>query len=344
LLQAAITRDVASQLRPQIAGSERDSLAKVGTKDSDAYQFYLKGRYYFLEEWTPEDLKAAVRLFEQAVSRDPNYAAAYAGLADASAIQGYFGYIPGRAPFDKARSAARRALELDSQIPESHISLAIVDLLYFWNFPEAEQEIQSALASDPHSAYAHEVSCWFDADVGRIPEAQAECTRAVELDPFSSIYNSFLAQAYWMAHDDNRAVEQGKKALDLDRNSWFAVESLARANEGAGNYSQAIEQWIKADQLEGDEPASAETRRVFDKLGYTGFLRYKAKHAEVTRDYGGSAAAYAQLGEKDAAFAVLEKAFVTRTDLFQVKPDPSFDKIRSDPRFADLLRRIGLPQ
>ncbi|MGA9978917.1 MAG: protein kinase [Candidatus Sulfotelmatobacter sp.] len=344
LLQAAITRDVASQLRPQLGGSERDSIAKVGTRDAEAYQLYLKGRYHF-DKFEAEDLKAAVDLFEKALARDPNYAAAYAGLADASAMQGFFfGYVPGRGPFDKARSAARRALELDSQIPESHISLAIVDLLYFWNFPEAEQEIQSALTIDPHSAYAHEVSCWFDADVGRIPEAQAECTRAVELDPLSSIYNSFLAQAYWMAHDSNRAVEQGKKALDLDRNSWFAVESLARAYEGAGNYSQAIEEWIKADQLEGDEPASTEARQVFDKSGYTGFLRYRAKHAEVTRDYGGSAAAYAELGEKDAAFAVLEKAFVTRTDLFQVKPDPSFDNIRSDPRFADLLRRIGLPQ
>ena len=343
LLQGAITRDVASQLRPQLAGSVRDSLAKVGTRDAEAYQLYLKGRYY-LEKWTPEDLKAAAEFFDKAIARDPNYAAAYAGLADASAIQGYFGYIQGRAPFDKARTAARRALELDSQIAEPHISLAIVDLLYFWNFPEAEQEIHSALAIDPNSAYAHEVSCWFDAVMGQVPEAQAECTRAVELDPFSSIDNSLLAQTYWMAHDSNRAVEQAKKALDLDRNAWFAVETLGLAYEGAGNYPQAIEQWVKDDQLKGNEAMSAEDRRVFDKSGYTGFLRYDAKRTEVTGDYGRAAAAYAQLGEKDAAFAVLEKAFVTRTDLFMVKVDPELDKIRSDPRFADLLRRIGLPQ
>ncbi|MGB6383873.1 MAG: protein kinase [Terriglobales bacterium] len=343
LLQGAITRDVASQLRPQLAAGERDSLAKVGTRDAEAYQFYLKGRYRF-ESWTPEDLKAAAEFFDKAVARDPNYAAAYAGLADASAIQGYFGYIPGRAPFDKARSAARRALELDSQIPEPHISLAIVDLIYFWNFPEAEQEIHSALAIDPNSAFAHEISCWFDADVGRIQEAQAECRRAVELDPFSSLYNSLLAQTYWMAHDGYRSVEQAKKALDLDRNAWFAVETLGLAYEGAGNYPQAIEQWVRGDQLKGNEAVSAEDRRVFDESGYVGFQHYRARREEAEGDYSGAAEDYAQLGERDAAFRVLEKALVTRTDLFMVKADPGLDKIRSDPRFADLLRRIGLPQ
>ena len=343
LLQAAITRDVASQLRPQLSGTDQESLAKVGTKDAEAYQFYLKGRYRF-EKWTPEDLKAAAEFFDKAVARDPNYAAAYAGLADASAVQGYFGYIPGRAPFDKARSAARKALELDSQIPESHISLAIVDLLYFWNFQEAEQEIHTALAIDHNSASAHEVSCWFDAVMGQVPEAQAECMRAAQLDPFSSVYSAMLAQTYWIAHDGNRVVEQAKKAVDLERNDWFATETLRLAYEEAGNHSQGIEEWIKTQQLEGDGAGSAEGRKVFDKSGYRAFLRYRAKREEAAGDYGGSAADYSLLDERDAAFAVLEKGFVTRTDLFMVKVDPELDNIRSDPRFADLLRRMGLPQ
>ncbi len=152
LLQAAITRDVASQLRPQLSGSERESVAKVGTKDAEAYRLYLKGRHYYEKTWTPEDLKAAAEFFDKAVVQDPDYAAAYAGLADVYAIQGYMGYVSDPDLLDKARSAARRALALDSQIPESHTALANLDFNYFWNFPEAEAEIQKALALDPNSS------------------------------------------------------------------------------------------------------------------------------------------------------------------------------------------------
>src|SRR5208282_907990 len=166
-------------LRPQLSATERDSLAKVGTRDAEAYRFYLNGRYG-LGNFAPESLKAAAGFFQQAVARDPRFAAAYAGLADAYALQGYFGYISGREPFEKARSAAQRSLELDNAISESHISLTMVDILYFWDFSEAEREIHDALVLDPNSAYAHEISCWFDADLGRVQEAQAECTRAVE--------------------------------------------------------------------------------------------------------------------------------------------------------------------
>src|ERR1700730_14312109 len=133
LLQSAITRDLASQLRPQLSGTEQESLAKVGTKDAEAYQFYLKGRYHF-EGFTREDFKAAAEFFDKAVARDPSYAAAYAGLADAYAMQGYFGYASARETFDKSRTLARRALGLDPQIPEAHISLALVDMEFFGTF------------------------------------------------------------------------------------------------------------------------------------------------------------------------------------------------------------------
>jgi TolB-like protein/predicted Ser/Thr protein kinase len=135
LLQAAISRDVASQLRPQLSGTEQESVAKVGTKDAEAYQLYLKGRYRF-QKWTEEDFKAAAEFFEKAIARDPNYAAAYAGLADVYVNQGYEGYS-GREAFDKGRTLTRRALELDPQNPEAHISLATADMLFFRNFSEA---------------------------------------------------------------------------------------------------------------------------------------------------------------------------------------------------------------
>ena len=144
LLESSIVRDVAAHLRPQLAGSERESVAKVGTKDAEAYRLYLKGRHYYEKTWTSQDLNAAAEFFDKAVAKDSGYAAAYAGLADVYAIQGYMGYVSDPELLDKARSAARRALALDSQIPESHTALANLDFNYFWNFPEADEEIQKA--------------------------------------------------------------------------------------------------------------------------------------------------------------------------------------------------------
>ena len=269
LLQAVITRDVASQLRPQLSGSERESLAKVGTKDAEAYQLYLKGRYRF-EKWTPEDFKAAAEFFDKAVARDPNYAAAYAGLADVYANQGYYGYVSGREAFDKSRTLARRALELDPQNPEAHISLASVDMWFFWNFPEAETEIRKALALDPSSAYAHQVSCWFELEMGRVQEAITECHKAVELDSLSLIYNNMLGETYYFERDYNHAIEQQNKTLEIDPKYADAVASLGNAYEQMGNYKQAMEQWIKLDQLQGSRSACQGTETGFREVGIQG--------------------------------------------------------------------------
>jgi tetratricopeptide (TPR) repeat protein len=350
LLQAAITRDVASQLRPQLSGSEREGVAKVGTKDAEAYRLYLKGRHYYEKTWTPEDLKAAAEFFDKAVAKDSGYAAAYAGLADVYAIQGYMGYVSDPELLDKARSAARRALELDSQIPESHTALANLDFNYFWNFPEAEAEIQRALALDPNSAYAHEVSCWIKVGTGKTQEGLAECRRAVELDPLSELNNMVLAWEYDFAHDYKHAIEQANKTLEIDPKDVDAVSVLGLAYEQMGNYTQAIEQWVKIQRLQGHEARATELMRTFEKSGYKGYLSKDAQYneAEGNRYRGGlapsAATDYAMLGEKDAAFAALDKAFVRRAGVVDIKVDPRLDNIRSDPRYADLLRRIGLPQ
>jgi serine/threonine protein kinase/Tfp pilus assembly protein PilF len=349
LLQAAITRDLGSQLRPQLSGSERESLAKVGTKDAEAYRFYLKARYHY-EKWTPEDLKAAAEFFGQAVARDPSYAAAYAGLADVYAIQGYLGYVSDPVLLDKARSAARRALELDSQIPESHIALANLDFNYFWNFSEAQLEIQKALALDPNSAYAHEVSCWIEVSRGRTQAGIAECRRAVELDPLSVLNNWLLAAEFHITRDYNHAIEQANKTLEIDPNYPEVVSVLGLAYEQMGNYKQAMVQWEKIEQLQGHETRAKELMDAFGMSGYTGYLRKDAKDSEAEGNhYRGAmapsaAADYAMLGYKDAAFAALGKAFASRTGVVDINVDPRLDKLRSDPRYADLLKRIGLPQ
>ena len=338
LLQAVITRDIASQLRPQLSGSEQESFAKVGTKDAEAYQLYLKGRYRF-EKWTPEDFKAAAEFFDKAVARDPNYAAAYAGLADVYANQGYFS---GREAFDKSRTLARRALELDPQNPEAHISLASVDMWFFWNFPEAATEIRKALALDASSAYGHQVSCWFELEMGRAEEAVTECHKAVELDSLSLIYSNMLGETYYFKRDYNDAIEQQTKTLEIDPKYADAVASLGNAYEQMGNYKQAMEQWIKLEQLQGHEARAEELRQVFERSGYKGFLKKAAKDSENEGFY--AACDYAMLGEKDAAFAALEQASAAGSHVDVIKLEPKLDNLRSDPRYAALLRRIGLPQ
>jgi TolB-like protein/Tfp pilus assembly protein PilF len=343
LVQAAITRDVAVQLRPQLSGSERESVAKVGTRDAEAYRLYLKGRHYYEKGWTPEDLKAAAEFFDKAVAKDSGFAAAHAGLADVYAIQGYMGYVSGPELMDKARSAARRALELDSQLPESHAALANLDFNYFWNFPEAEEESRKALALDPNSAYAHEISCWIQGSRRRTQEALAECRRALELDPLSPMNNFALADEYFFAREYSRAIEQANKTLEIDPNNIEAMSILAHTYEQLEDHKQVMQQWVKIERLQGHEARAKELMRTFEKQGYAGYLRKSAKDSNVEGNYYRAAGNYAMLDEKDAAFAALEKEFARR-GVVDINIDPRFDNIRSDPRFADLLHRIGLPQ
>ena len=343
VLQPTISRDIARSLRPHLNATDEQAIAKVGTKDPEAYRLYLQGRYHLARN-NESDCKKAIELFEQALARDPNYAAAYAGLADASGMQGYWRYVSGSLPFEKARSAAHKALGLDSSTPESHLSLAIADLLFFWDFQEAEHEIQAALAIDPNSAYAHEVACWAAFEFGRFQDAKAECNKAVELDPTSVWYSWVLAQVYCMAHESDRAVEEANKAIELDPNSAMGVESLALAYEQKGDYKNAIAQEVKFQELGGHHAYAEELRKAFEKSGYKGYLRKQAAHCETQGDYECAATDYTMLGDKDAAFAALEKAFATRSQMFSIKADPELDNLRSDPRYAELLRRMGLPQ
>jgi serine/threonine protein kinase/tetratricopeptide (TPR) repeat protein len=343
LLQAAITRDVASQLRPQLGGAQRERLAKVGTQSAEAYQLYLKGRYHF-DKFTKEDFESAAGFFEKAVALDGSYAAAHAGLADVYALQGYYGYAHSREAFTKSRQAATRALELDSELPESLVSLAINDMMFFRNFREAESSLRKALALDPNSPSAHEWSCWFAGEMGRISEAIAECRKAVELDPLSLLYNTDLAVAYLFARDYAHALQQANRTLEIDPKSSRAIQMLAYVYEATGDYKAAIEQYIRDEQFLGNERRAKELKQIFEKAGYRGYLKKDAKDKEAAEDFYTAAAEYALLGDKDAAFADLERAAAAGQGLEALKLDPELDSIRSDPRYADLLRRIGLPQ
>lgn len=343
LLQSSLLSDVAAQLRPQLAGVQRERLAKVGTQNSEAYQLYLKGRYHY-DRYTKEDFKAAVGFFERAVTLDPNYAAAYAWLAMTYAMQGYRGYVPSREVFNQSRKAARRALELDSEIPESHISLALVDSLIFWDFAEAKASLEKALALDPNSALAHDVSCVFAYEMGKISEGIAECRKAVELDPLSPLFNYDLANAYYLARQYDQSLQQARRTLEIDPRYSEAIKTIGYVYELTGNYKGAIEQWIKNEQVLGNERRAKELRAVFEKAGYRGYLRKDANDKEAEGDYYDAACDYALLGAKDAALRAVERAVAAGQQVDYIKLDPDLDDVRSDPRYTDLLRRIGLPE
>jgi len=349
LLQAAITRDVANQLRPNLSGNEREGLAKIGTKDAEAYRLYLQGRYHF-EKWTPEELNTAAQFLDKATQRDPSYAAAFAGLADVYATASYLGYLSDAATLEKGRLAAQRALTLDSEIPESHTALADLDFEYFWDFPEAEREIQKAITLAPNSPFPHELGCWIEVSQGKAQAGIADCRKALELDPLSVLNNWGAAIEYYFIRDYSRAIEQANKTLAIDADSIEAVSALGMAYEQQHSYEQAMEQWVRFAKLQGHEQRANELMQAFGKDGYPGYLRKDAQYRESDGNfYGGgvypsAAADYALLNDKERAFTSLEKAFAKRAGVTDINVDPRFENLRSDPRYADLLRRIGLPQ
>ena len=261
LLQSAITRDLANQLRPQLGRVQREKLARAGTQNGEAYQLYLKGRYH-LDKFSNEDIKAASGFFEKAVTLDNNYAAAYAGLADAYSVQAYFGYAPSRETYSQSRDAANRALELDSEIPEPHISLAISDMMFFHNLPEAQSALQKAFALDPNSAHAHTVFCLLANELGKSADAISECRKAVELDPLSVMYNFNLADVYFMAREYDQSLQQASHILEIDPKSPDGIRMVGYVYEVTGNYKGAMEQWVKNAQVLG-HPERAEELRDF---------------------------------------------------------------------------------
>jgi len=210
LLQAAITHDIVSELRPEMRSAERESFFKVGTRNPAAYQLYLKGRYQFEGNWSKVKFETAAELFRQATQQDSNYASAFSGLADAYALEGYFGYSD-KGVFDKAAAAAQRAISIDDEIAESHTSLALVDFFAAWKFAQAQTEIQKALVLDPNYAWAHMFACWFNVDMGKPRDGVAECRKAVELDPLSSLPNYLLADALYFARDYQSCINQANK-------------------------------------------------------------------------------------------------------------------------------------
>ncbi len=348
-VQREIARDITSNLRLKLSGADESRLTKRYTENPEAYQLYLKGRF-FLNKRTEEAINKAIPYFQQALEKDPNYALGYVGLADAYALLAALFETSPQESFPKSKSAAKRALELDETLAEAHASLAGALFFYDRNFPEAEREFQRAIELNPNYATAHH---WYGvtylAKMERFDEAIAELKRAQELDPLSLIINADLGNTYIQAHQYDKAIEQLQKTIEMDQSFYFAHWQLGVAHEMKGDFKNAIAEFQKARQL-NDDPwvlallghISATTGRRDEALKILDQLKQISKRRFV-KAYS-FALVYAGLGEKDQAFQWLEKSYQDReARITRLKVDPLMDSLHADPRFADLVKRIGLP-
>jgi eukaryotic-like serine/threonine-protein kinase len=354
LLQTAITSDLASQLTPQITTNERDKVARVGTKDAEAYQLYLKGRYHASKS-TAEGLKKGIEYFQQAIEKDPNDALAYAGLADTYIrLGGGFGYVVESDVFPKAEAAAIKALEIDDTLAEAHTAFGSVKALYKWDWTGAEREFKRAIALDPSNAHAHNRYVLFLMWMGRFDEGLTESKRAEDLDPLSPEIVGDTGYAYLAARQYDDSILQCKKAIDLEPSAMWLHAILAWAYARKGDYAQAISEYERMG-LQG-YGVSAENQLIASGLGWIYAVAGRRKDAErviqgfntlssrASVDPLWVAEIYSGLEDKERAFEFLEKSYRRHSaNLAYLKADPFWDNLRSDPRYADLLRRMGLP-
>ncbi|HEV8368605.1 MAG TPA: protein kinase [Pyrinomonadaceae bacterium] len=342
-----IAREVTQKLRLRLSGAEQQQLARRDTANPEAYQLYLKGRYYWNKR-TAEGLKRAIEQFQQATDKDPNYALAYVGLADCYLVLEQYAGTPTSETLPKARAAVLRALQIDDSLAEAHASLAQA-YKQSWQFEEAGKEFKRAIELNPNYPTAHHWYSQYLVTMGRLDEAVTEIKRAQQLDPLSPVINAAAASTYRQKGDLDAAMEQCKGISELDPTFRFAHACLGGVYQKQGRYGEAIGEFRKAVE------ASGRASENLSALGHCYAISGRRSEAMATlKELEGKyakresaafnlAAVYAGLGEKDQAFAWLEKDFQSRSGtLFQITFLPTFDTLRSDPRYADLLRRMGL--
>ena len=347
--QREIAREIVEKLKLKVSGEEKGP-AKHSTESNEAYQLYLKGRFFWNKR-TAEALKKSIEYFNQAIDKDPRFALAYAGLADSYVVPA--NRQPPLEAMPKAKAAATRALELDETLAEAHASLGRVLATYDWDWLGAEKEYKRAIELNPRYATAHQWYGGYLAVMGRSDEAIAERKRAVELEPLSPIINFELGLAFYYARDYDHAIEQFQKMLELDQNFPAAHNFLPAAYEQKGMYNEALAEFKKAIPLtRGSEWTLSKAGlgylyAVTGKKSEARTVLNELKQASKQEYVSGASIAfiYAGLGEKDQAFAWLNKGFEQRSFQMQwVNLDPRWDSLRSDPRFQDLMRRMGFPQ
>jgi len=346
-VQGDVARRIAEGIRITLTPEERAELTSRHQINPEAYEAYLRGRYFWNRR-TEEGMKKAIEYFEQSMGKDPNSPLAYDGLADCWLSLGWYGYLPPKEAFPQAKAAAMKAMELDASLAEAHASLAFASMNYDWDWSAAEREFQKAIELNPNYANAHHWYADYLSAVGRHQEAITESKRALELDPVSPIINAWLGWRYFFARQYDLAIEQYLKTLEMDPTFVPAHLVLGQGYEQKSMPEKAIDELQKAVSLSGGGSlyvsslahayATAGRRAEAERLLRQ--MNELARHTYVPSFH--IAIIHAGLGQRDQALVWLEKGYQERSAwMVWLKVDPRFDALRSDPRFQDLLRRVG---
>jgi serine/threonine protein kinase/Tfp pilus assembly protein PilF len=349
-VQNEIAREVSQRLRSQLSVEDQQNLTKGSTDNPEAYQLYLKGKYY-TNKLSKDGFGKGIGYFNQAIALDPNYGLAYSGLAYNYINQDDW-FMPPNEAGPKARDAARKALAIDESDAGAHLSLAIETHWYEWNWAAAESEFKRAIELNPNNSEALGYYSWFLAPMGRKDEALAQVKRSQQADPLSTMANLFVGSVLVFNRQWDPAIEQLRSAIELDPTFWFDHCFLGRAYEQKGRLPEAIAEFQRALELEKD---NAET---WSSLGHAYALSGNRAEAQKMLDHLKELSAHtwvapynvavihAGLGEKDQAFAWLDRAYKDRSYYLAVylTTDARMDSLRSDPRFGELQRRVGLPE
>jgi len=347
-LQSEVAQAIAGQVRATLSRQQQVALRKPKTVIPDAYEAYLKGRYFWNKR-TGESLKKAIDYFSHAIAMAPNYAAAYSGLADSYALSGdwEYGVLPPQDAFRQAQAAATKALALDDSLGEAHTSLAFAFDLYGWDWAAAEKEYKRAIELNPGYATAHHWYAWHLLVMGRNSEGIFELRRAESLDPLSLIISADLADALCIAHLYDESVQQSKKTLEMDPNFAVAHYQLGQVFEQKHMHDEAIAEFQRAIELSGHSGAfDSNLAYVYAMSGRKREAKNIVKDLEAQPDKNPStdaniALVYVGLGNHDQAMVWLNKAYEARFNP-SILLRPAFDPLRSDARFEDLRRRLGL--
>jgi TolB-like protein/Tfp pilus assembly protein PilF len=350
VLQEHLAREISEKLRPRLSGTEKDRLSKRYTADAEAYQLYLKGRYFWYKR-TPDGFLKAREAFQRAVDRDPNYALAYVGLADTYAQFSFFNVFPPREVMPKAKAAATRALEIDDHLAEAHIALGYASYIYDFDWTEAGKHFDRAKDLNPAAVRGDTFYPLFLSSQGKSQEAIAAAKSAFALDETSPAFSHSVAIQLYLAREFDQAIEQCRKTVELDPNFPIAYSVFASAYAGKGMQREALQAAEKYALL-SHESAQA--------LGLLGFVQAKlGQRADAQRTLekltADSKQSYAPayyfalihtgLEDKDHAFEALNKAYDERfARLAYLRQEAIWDTLRDDPRYSKLLSRVGFPQ
>jgi TolB-like protein/Flp pilus assembly protein TadD len=347
--QSEIAQAVVEQLGVTLLPEEQKRVEARPTESREAYEAYLKGQYH-LDRLTPEGRQMGLQYLEQAIEIDPEYASAYAGLADYYMQLAEFGGLAPKEVAPQAKAAALKALELDDSLASAHLTLASVSLSYEWDWAAAEEALQQALKLNPSGAGVHKSYAHYLSAMGRYEEAVAEMRKAQRLDPLNPTFNVHVGWHLYWAREYDEAMKQIVTAIELDPNWWDPHYHLGQVYEQMGTLEEAIAELEQAVSLSRSPVSLAGLGHAYGLAGRREEAQRIALELEdeSKRRYVPPyqiAAVYAGLGDRDEAFACLERAYDERDVwLTSIVREPMFDPLRSDPRFRDLLRRMNLPE